>query len=74
MRADLDLQISLLAEHEITRLITLVTAMAQRMGIDLAEHPELAELAEDVAPEKVLDTMEEHRQQFTAEESQSKEP
>lgn len=74
MRADLDLQISLLAEHEITRLITLVTAMARRMGIDLAENPELAELAEDVAPEKVLDTMEAHRQQFTAEESQSKEP
>jgi hypothetical protein len=43
-------------------------------GIDLAENPELAELAEDIAPEKVLDTMEAHRQQFTAEESQSKEP
>jgi uncharacterized membrane protein len=73
-RADLDLQISLLAEHEITRLITLVTAMAERMGIHTAEDPELAELAKDVAPEKVLDSMEAHRQQFTAEESQSREP
>ena len=73
-RADLDLQISLLAEHEITRLITLVTAMAQRMGIQTAQDPELAELAEDVAPEKVLDTMEAHRQQFDARESPSRKP
>jgi len=32
-RADQDLQVSLLAEHEITRLVTLVTAMAQQMEI-----------------------------------------
>jgi uncharacterized membrane protein len=57
-RTDLDLQISLLAEHEITRLITLVAAIAQRMGIETSEDPELAELAKDVAPEQVLDTME----------------
>jgi uncharacterized membrane protein len=57
-RADLDLQISLLAEHEITRLITLTTAIAARLGIDACHDPELAELAKDVAPEQVLDTME----------------
>jgi uncharacterized membrane protein len=57
-RADLDLQISLLAEHEITRLITLTTAIAERLGIDACHDPELAELAQDVAPEQVLDTME----------------
>lgn len=32
-RAELDLQVSLLAEHEITRLITLVTLMAKKMDI-----------------------------------------
>jgi uncharacterized membrane protein len=73
-RAALDLQVSLLAEHEITRLVTLVTAMAQRMGINAAQDPELAELAQDVAPERVLDTMEAHEQQFAAEEPQSREP
>ena len=73
-RADLDLHISLLAEHEITRLVILVTAMAQRMGIHTAQDPELSELAEDVAPEKVLDTMEAHQQQFAAEESPSRAP
>jgi uncharacterized membrane protein len=63
-RAELDLQISLLAEHEITRLITLVTAIAERMGIDAAQDPELAELAQDVAPEQVLDTMEAQQQKM----------
>lgn len=58
-RADLDLHISLLAEHEVTRLITLVTAIAERIGVEPAvNHPELAELEKDVDPEKVLDQIE----------------
>lgn len=60
-RADLDLQISLLAEHEITRLITLVTAIAKKMDIDDAYHPELDELAQDIHPEKVMDTMDKQK-------------
>jgi uncharacterized membrane protein len=63
-RADLDLQISLLAEHEITRVMTLVREMAQRMGIEAAHDPELAELAKDVHPERVLETMAEHEKQM----------
>lgn len=63
-RADLDLQISLLAEHEITRLIELVTAMADRMGIDAARNPELSELANDVQPEVVLDRMDAVKQKI----------
>ena len=52
-RADLDLHISLLAEHEVTRLISLVSAIAERMGIEAAsDHPELAELEKDVDPER----------------------
>ena len=58
-RADLDLQVSLLAEHEVTRIITLVTEMAAKMGVDASRDPELSELAQDVAPEKVLEKMEE---------------
>jgi uncharacterized membrane protein len=57
-RADLDLQISLLAEHEITRILAIVTAVAARMGVEAAEDPELAELAQDVHPERVLDRLE----------------
>jgi uncharacterized membrane protein len=56
-RADLDLQISLLAEHEITRLVKLVTEIAERMALPEAKDPELRELAKDVAPERVLDRM-----------------
>jgi uncharacterized membrane protein len=59
-RAELDLQVSLLAEHEITRLLTMVTAMAEQMGLEVAQDPELAELAQDVAPEKVMEKMEAH--------------
>ncbi len=59
-RADLDLQVSLLAEHEITRLIILTTEIARKMGIQQANDPEIPELATDVQPEKVLDTMEKH--------------
>lgn len=66
-RADLNLQISLLAEHEITRLITLVKAIAAQQGIDAARHDELPELERDVAPEKVLDVMETHARTAGAE-------
>ena len=57
-RANLDLQISLLSEHEVTRLLVLVTAIAQKMGIEDAANPEVAELARDVLPEEVLDALE----------------
>ena len=69
-RADLDLQVSLLSEHEITQLITLVTEIAKRMNVDAALDPELAELAQDVAPEKVLDHLEDHEQRMEAEAQQ----
>ena len=57
-RADLDLQINLLAEHEVTKLVTLTSAMARRMGISTHIDAEVAELARDVAPEQVLDEIE----------------
>lgn len=57
-RATLDLQINLLTEHEVTRLITLTSAIAQRLGVKEAEDPALDELERDVAPEAVLDTLE----------------
>ena len=58
-RADLDLQISLLAEHEVTRLITLVSVIAERVGIKTTEDKELPELKQDVHPEQVLEKIEE---------------
>jgi len=58
-RAELDLQINLLAEHEVTRLIDLVTRIAERLDIP-ASDPDLDELRRDVAPGAVLDTLAEH--------------
>ncbi|MDQ3292176.1 MAG: DUF1003 domain-containing protein [Bacteroidota bacterium] len=66
-RADLDLQVSLLSEHEITRLITLVTQMARKMDIKESHDPEISELAQNVHPEKVLDTIEENEKKYSEE-------
>ncbi|HEU4564841.1 MAG TPA: DUF1003 domain-containing protein [Gemmatimonadaceae bacterium] len=66
-RADLDLQVSLLAEHEVTRLLRLTAAMAERMGIAEALDPEIDELARDVEPEKVLERMEAQEREFERE-------
>lgn len=57
-RADLDLQVSLLAEHEITQLLHLVTAIAEHLGLEEAQKPELQELKLDIAPAAVLETIE----------------
>ena len=59
-RADLDLQISLLAEHEITKLVTLSAAIAARLGVTSDADTEIPELERDVAPETVLDELERH--------------
>lgn len=62
-RAELDLQISLLTEHEVTRLITMVRAMAKKMDIADAFDQTIDELERNVEPEKVMDTMEHFTQQ-----------
>lgn len=54
-RAELDLQISLLVEHEVTRVVALVSAIAGKLGVDQGEDVE--ELKRDVAPEAVLDAI-----------------
>jgi uncharacterized membrane protein len=58
-RAALDLQINLLAEHEVTRLMALVSAIAERLGVECPAPEEIQELKRDVAPEAVLDAIEE---------------
>jgi len=61
-RAELDLQISLLAEHEVTKLAALLSAVADRLGVETDVDADVEELKEDVAPEAVLDEIEERRQ------------
>jgi uncharacterized membrane protein len=56
-RADLDLQIGLLTEHELSKLAVLIARMAERMGVH-ADTPDLREIEENVNPEVVLDAIE----------------
>lgn len=57
-RADLHLQISLLAEQEATQLLTLVSAIAERLRVREAANEDIDELATEITPEQVLHRME----------------
>lgn len=59
-RAELDLQVSLLAEAEITKLVELVSEIAARMNVPSARQEEIEEMKRQVAPEAVLDAIEEN--------------
>jgi uncharacterized membrane protein len=56
-QSDLDLQINLLTEHELTRLVSLVDAIARKMGVEVSNEQEMEEIKEDVSPEAVLDAL-----------------
>src|SRR5438270_3416357 len=53
-RADLDLQISLLTEHELTKMATLLSDMAHKMRVKTGVEGELEDVKRDVAPDAVL--------------------
>jgi uncharacterized protein DUF1003 len=57
-RADLDLQISLLTEHEITKLTTLVSNIAEKFGVSTHREQEIAEIQQDIAPKAILEEIE----------------
>lgn len=63
-RAELDLQVSLLAEAEITKLVELVSMIADRMKLSSAEQTEIEEMKQRVAPEQVLDAIEETEEEL----------
>src|SRR4030065_618173 len=53
-RADLDLHIVLLTEHELTRVLQMLDAIQDKMGIVDHESSELADLEMETKPEDVL--------------------
>jgi uncharacterized membrane protein len=58
-RAELDLQVSLLTEHEITQVVRLLRAVAERVGVSPEEVArDLGTIQQDVNPETVLDRIE----------------
>jgi uncharacterized membrane protein len=56
-RADLDLQIGLLTEYELTRVIKMLDAIQDKMGIENDTDKELRDLEKNVHPEDVLAEM-----------------
>jgi uncharacterized membrane protein len=62
-RAELDLQINLLAEHEVTRMLTMLDAIAERLDINELPREELKELENDVKPEAVLQELDSKAEQ-----------
>ncbi|MEH2321922.1 DUF1003 domain-containing protein [Nostoc sp.] len=57
-RANLNLQIALLTEHEVTRVLQMLDAIPDKMGIDNDEDSELADLEMETKPEDVLTEIE----------------
>lgn len=60
-RADLDLHISLLTEHELTKLATVVREIAERMGVQAQRAPDVREIETTIDPQRVLDEIEAKR-------------
>ena len=57
-RAELDVQIGLLTEHELTKLMVLTRAIADELQIHTPVDEEVEELKQEVAPQAVLDKLE----------------
>jgi uncharacterized membrane protein len=53
-RTDLDLQIGLLTEHELTRVLQMLDTIQDKMGIVEHHESELADLEKETRPEDVL--------------------
>jgi uncharacterized membrane protein len=64
-RADLDLQIGLLTEYEITRVLNMLDAIQDKMGIENDADEELIELEKNVHPEDVLKEMDKKQRELT---------
>jgi uncharacterized membrane protein len=58
-RADLDLQISLLTEHELTKVADVLNGVARHLQIESRSQADLDEASRSIAPERVLDKIEE---------------
>ena len=54
-RSHLDLQLNMLAEQENTKMITILLAIAEKVGADLSRDPHLAALSEETMPERLVE-------------------
>nr|CAD6604411.1 hypothetical protein RKHAN_01581 [Rhizobium sp. Khangiran2] len=71
-RADLSLQIALLNEHETTRLVTMVSEIAGKLGVDPQVAPEeLEEMKRNLPPDVVLEEIERQNEKGASSSSSS---
>jgi len=63
-RADLDMHIGLLTEHELTRVLQMLDAIQDKLGIEGDEDNELADLEMETRPEDVLAEIERLQQRI----------
>jgi uncharacterized membrane protein len=54
-RSHLDLQLNMLSEQENTKMITILQAIAEKVGADVSHDPHLAALSEDTVPERLVE-------------------
>jgi uncharacterized membrane protein len=56
-RAHFDLQVNLLAEAEMTKVLNLLQAVCAKLDLPEAKDPELAELARETSPTELIDEL-----------------
>ena len=61
-RSHLDLQLNMLSEQENTKMITILRAIAEKVGADLSHDPHLEALSEETLPEKLAEQIEAKRE------------
>jgi uncharacterized membrane protein len=54
-RSHLDLQLNMLSEQENTKMISILQAIAEKVGADLSHDPHLAALSEETMPERLVE-------------------
>lgn len=54
-RSHLDLQLTMLSEQENTKMITVLLAIAEKVGADLTQDPHLEALSEETMPERLVE-------------------
>jgi uncharacterized membrane protein len=54
-RSHLDLQLNMLSEQENTKMISILLAIAEKVGADLSRDPHLTALSEETMPERLVE-------------------
>lgn len=58
LRAEIDLQVNIATERELTKLMKIVSAIAEKQGIDLSQDEELRTMLEPMPMSKIEDALE----------------